>query len=137
MSETSAPKRERPLSPHLQVYKPQMTSVTSILHRATGLGMAYGLAVFAWWLISASIGSEAYSVFTGFMASKIGLLLMFGWTIAFYYHMANGIRHLIWDSGFLFKIKNAYAAGYLVLFLTIAFTAMTWFCLIVYKGVSL
>lgn len=137
MSEKSAPKIERPLSPHLQVYKPQMTSVTSILHRATGLAMAYGLAVFAWWLVSASIGPEAYATFTGFVGSKLGLLMMFGWTIAFYYHLANGIRHLIWDAGFLFKIKNAYTAGYFVFLFTIALTGITWFCLITCKGVTL
>lgn len=137
MSEKSAPAKERPLSPHLQVYKPQMTSVTSILHRATGLAMAYGLAVFAWWLIAAGIGPDAYGTFTDFIGSKIGLLLMLGWTVAFYYHLANGIRHLFWDAGFLFKLKNAYAAGYFVLFMTLALTAATWFCLIEYKGVSL
>ena len=137
MSKNSAQTRERPLSPHLQVYKPQMTSVTSILHRATGLAMAYGLGIFGWWLVAAGIGPEAYSVFTGFIGSKIGLLLMFGWTVAFYYHLANGIRHLFWDAGFLFKIKNAYAAGYFVLFTTLVLTAATWYCLIECKGVSL
>lgn len=137
MSEQTAQKRERPLSPHLQVYRPQMTSVTSILHRATGIAMAYGLAVFGWWLVAASIGAGAYETFTDFAGSKIGLLLMLGWTVAFYYHLANGIRHLFWDAGFLFKLKNAYAAGYFVLFFTIISTGLTWYWLITKAGVTL
>ena len=130
-------KSARPLSPHLQVYKPQMTSVTSILHRATGVALSYGLAVFTWWLVAASLGPEAYGVFTDFAGSKIGLLLMFGWTIAVYYHLANGIRHLIWDTGHLFKLKNAYAAGYFVLFFTVLASFGTWYCILTFGGISL
>ena len=134
MSEHPAQKIERPLSPHLQVYKPQMTSMTSILHRATGYALAVGLVLFAWWLIAAAYGPEAYSVFTGFVGSDIGLLLLLGWTIAFYYHLANGIRHLFWDAGFLFKLRNAYAAGYFVLFFTVFATAVSWFCILTKLG---
>ncbi|GJL86046.1 MAG: succinate dehydrogenase, cytochrome b556 subunit [Micavibrio sp.] len=120
---------QRPLSPHLQVYKPQLTSVTSILHRATGYGLSVGLAFFTWWLVAAASGPEAYQTFTSFCGSLLGIGLLFGWSLAFYYHLANGIRHLIWDSGFLFKIKNAYAAGYFVLFFTVVMTALTWVCI--------
>ena len=137
MSESQTGPRERPLSPHLQVYKPQMTSVLSILHRMTGVGLTVGLIMFAWWLVAAAIGPEAYKVFMGFAGSKLGLLLLFAWTIAFYYHLANGIRHLIWDSGKLLKIKSAYAVGYLVLIFTIVMTAITWYCALEYAGVSL
>ena len=137
MSESQTPPRERRLSPHLQVYKPQMTSVLSILHRMTGVGLTVGLIMFAWWLVSAAIGPEAYGVFMNFAGSTLGLLLLFGWSIAFYYHLANGIRHLCWDSGKLFKLKNAYAAGYVVLLFTAAMTAITWYCVLEYAGVSL
>lgn len=125
MSQKSA----RPLSPHLQVYKPQLTSVTSILHRASGFALSVGLVLLTWWLVAAAYGPNAYSDFTRFINSEIGLVLMFGWTLAFYYHLANGIRHLFWDSGFLFKIRNAYAAGYFVLLMTAVLTALTWGCL--------
>lgn len=122
-------KKDRPLSPHLQIYKPQLTSITSVLHRATGLGMAYGLAMFTWWLVAAATGPEAYGVFTDFCASLIGQILLYGWMVAFYYHLANGIRHLVWDTGHLFKLRNAYAAGYFVLFFTALASAVTWYYL--------
>ncbi len=135
MSDTASVKSKRPLSPHLQVYKPQMTSMTSILHRATGVGLTIGLMMMAWWLVAAAIGPEAYGVFTDFAGSDVGRILLFGWTLAFYYHLANGIRHLIWDCGFLFKLKDAYMAGYFVLFVTAVMTGFTWYCFLVLKGV--
>ncbi len=135
MSDQPARKAERPLSPHLQVYKPQMTSIGSVLHRATGIALAYGLALFVWWLVAAVSGPEAYSVFTGFCGSIFGQILLLGWTVSFYYHMANGIRHLFWDAGLLLKIKNAYAAGYFVLFVTALLTGATWFCILTKAGI--
>jgi len=137
MSAQSNTKRERPLSPHLQVYKPQMTSVTSILHRATGYALSMGLVMFAWWLVAASIGEAEYNYFMNFAGSEIGLLLLFGFSAAFYYHLANGIRHLIWDAGLLFKLKNAYAAGWFVLIFATAMTAGTWYFVFTYAGISL
>lgn len=128
MSDAAASPKKRPLSPHLQVYKPQMTSVTSILHRATGVGLTVGLIMFAWWLVAAAIGPEAYGTFMSFAGSTIGKVLLFGWTLAFYYHLANGIRHLTWDAGLLFKIENAYKAGYAVLLFTAVMTGVTWYC---------
>lgn len=132
MSETPSQKIERPLSPHLQIYKPQLTTITSILHRATGYAMSIGLLMFAWWLIAAASGPEAYTTFTNFCASPPGMILFFGWSVAFYYHLANGIRHLIWDSGRLFKIENAYTAGYFVLVFTAIATVLSWICILNY-----
>ena len=117
---------ERPLSPHLQIYKPQMTSVMSILHRIMGAALAVGTLMFMWLLFAAAYGEEAYSQFTGFAGSLVGQLFIFGWSVAFYYHLFNGIRHLFWDTGRLFKIENAYKAGYLVLFATAVMVAVTW-----------
>lgn len=130
MSESPSRKIERPLSPHLQIYRPQLTSITSILHRATGYAMSIGLVLFVWWLVAAASGPEAYAVFIGFCASGIGMLLLLGWTIAFYYHLANGIRHLIWDSGKLLTIKSAYRAGYFVLAFTAIATIISWICIL-------
>ena len=129
MSASTKQKTQRPLSPHLQVYRPQMTSVLSILHRLTGVALAVGLVMFSWWLIAAATGSEAYSVFTSFAGSTIGMLMLFGWSAALYFHLANGIRHLVWDSGRMFKLKHAYASGYFVLFLTVLMTGLTWACI--------
>ncbi len=121
-------KAKRPLSPHLQVYKPQMTSVMSILHRATGVALAVGLLMVAWWLIAAATGEEAYNTARDFAASPLGLIMIFGWSVAMFYHMCNGIRHLFWDFGYLFKLKNAYTAGYIVLVATAVLTAGAWYC---------
>ncbi len=135
MSASPELKSKRPLSPHLQVYKPQMTSLTSVLHRVTGVALAYGLFVFTWWLVAAAIGPEAYGMFTDFAGSGIGKLLMFGWSLAFYYHFANGIRHLIWDYGKMLTIKDAYASGFFILLVTAFMTGVTWYCLLTFAGV--
>lgn len=117
---------KRPLSPHLQVYKPQMTSVMSIMHRVTGAGNTIGLLLFSWWLISAASGIDSYANFMSFMTSVFGLFLLFGWTVSVFYHMCNGVRHLFWDTGKLFKIENAYKAGYIVLAMTALLTLAVW-----------
>lgn len=124
--DTTSTKPQRPLSPHLQIYRWQLTMVMSILHRATGVALLAGVVPFTWWLVAAATGPAAYEQFMAFCASPLGLLMLLGWMVAFYYHLANGVRHLIWDSGHLFKIKNAYAAGYFVLAVTALLSAMTW-----------
>lgn len=118
----------RPLSPHLQVYKPQMTSSLSILHRACGYALAVGTLMVVWWLVAAATGPGAYYVAMYFAETPLGTLMLFGWTFALFYHLCNGIRHLFWDMGFLFKIKNAYGAGYLVLFSATVLTLVVWLC---------
>lgn len=119
-------KSKRPLSPHLQVYKPQMTSVLSIFHRMAGVALAIGTLMVAWWLIAAATSEEAYNTAQAFAGSKIGTLMIFGWSVALFYHLSNGVRHLIWDTGRLFKIENAYKAGYCVLAATVILTGITW-----------
>lgn len=128
MSTSPELKSKRPLSPHLQVYKPQMTSVLSILHRACGVALAIGTLMVAWWLIAAATSEEAYNTAQAFAGSTIGTLMIFGWSVALFYHLSNGIRHLFWDLGYLFKIENAYTAGYLVLLSTAILTAGAWYC---------
>ena len=117
---------ERPLSPHLQIYRWQLTMITSILHRITGAALAVGTLMIAWWLIAAAMGEGAYNIAMNFAGSPLGLFMLFGWSIALYYHLFNGIRHLLWDNIHLFKLRNAYIAGYAVLVLTVVFTAATW-----------
>ena len=98
MADTKAPS-ERPLSPHLFIYKPMMTMMMSIVHRITGAGLYFGTLLVAWWLIAAASGPNAYAGFGSFMSSWLGRLILFGYTWALIHHMLGGIRHLIWDSG--------------------------------------
>ena len=120
------PTRNRPLSPHLQVYRPQLTSVLSITHRLTGVALAVGTLLLVWWLVAAASGSEAYATVQTFLGSIIGRLMLFGWTLALFYHLANGIRHLFWDAGFLLELKGAYASGWLVLLASVVLTLAAW-----------
>ncbi len=126
MSNETVKKIERPLSPHLQVYRPQMTSVLSILHRACGYALAVGAIMVIWMLVAGASGFGAFETFTDFVGSLPGKVIVFGWSVAFFYHLSNGVRHLIWDTGRLFKIENAYRAGYIVLASTVILTALFW-----------
>ena len=116
----------RPLSPHLQVYKPQLTSVMSIIHRATGIALAVGMLLLVCWLIAAATGESAFNDVQAFNASWIGKLLLFGWSYALFYHLCNGIRHLFWDAGKGFELESAYRNGWLVVVASIALTVIAW-----------
>ncbi len=116
----------RPLSPHLQIYRPQLTSVLSILHRLTGIALAIGTLLLVWWLIAAAAGPEAYDAAQAFIGSIIGRLLLLGWTFALFYHFANGIRHLAWDAGWGFELRTAYTTGWLVVIVAVALTLVSW-----------
>ena len=116
----------RPLSPHLQVYRWQITSVLSILHRATGVALAVGALVLAYWLSAASYGAAAFDQAQRVLGSPIGLLLLFGWTFAFWFHFCNGIRHLAWDMGWGFELRQVYATGWTVVIGAAVLTAVTW-----------
>jgi len=85
---------KRPLSPDLQIYRPQLTSVLSISHRVTGIALSVGTLLLVSWLLAAAAGPQAYSTVQGFMRSWLGLLVMFGWTFSLFFHLCNGIRHL-------------------------------------------
>ena len=116
----------RPLSPHLQVYRPQLTSFTSIMHRITGIGLAVGLLYLVCWLVAAASGLDAFDRLQSFNGSIIGKLLLLGWSIAFFYHLLNGIRHLAWDAGWGFELPVAYKTGYAVLIGTALLTILAW-----------
>ncbi|MBF5093331.1 succinate dehydrogenase, cytochrome b556 subunit [Azospirillum sp. INR13] len=116
----------RPLSPHLQVYKLPLTAVMSITHRITGVGLAVGTLLLVWWLVAAATGPEAFARAQGFIGSFFGLLLMFGWTAALYYHLCNGIRHLVWDAGKAFELTDADRNNKVVLGATAVLTVLTW-----------
>lgn len=126
METPSSAKHPRPLSPHLQVYRLPMTALMSILHRITGAALAIGTILIIAVLLAAATGEEAYNGVMGFAGSWFGLILLFGWSVALFYHSFNGIRHLFWDMGYLFKIKNAEMAGFIVLGATALCTLIVW-----------
>ena len=117
---------ERPLSPHLQIYRPQISSVLSILHRLTGIGLTVGTLVLVWWLLAAAAGPEAYTTFQRFLGSFIGQILMLGWTFAFFYHLCNGIRHLFWDAGYGFSLPVMHMTGWIVVAASGVLTVLSW-----------
>jgi succinate dehydrogenase / fumarate reductase cytochrome b subunit len=119
--------RARPLSPHLQIYRKQITSVMSILHRISGIVLSFGAFVLAWWLLAVAQGGDAYARAAECLASPFGRLALFGFSLALVYHLLNGIRHLLWDAGWGFQIPQVYRSGYTVVALTVAFTAAIWF----------
>ena len=116
----------RPLSPHLQIYRWQLTSVTSILHRFSGVALSAGAILLVWWLVAAAEGPQSYAAIQGFLGSWLGRLLLFAWTAALFYHLCNGLRHLMWDSGRGFELRQAYASGWAVVGATAALTAFVW-----------
>lgn len=116
----------RPLSPHLQVYKPQLTSVLSISHRATGMALAAGTVLLVWWLLAAAAGPEAFETAQGFMGSWFSLLVLFGFTYALMYHLCNGIRHLFWDAGYGFELETVYSSGWMVVGGSVVLTLVAW-----------
>ena len=116
----------RPLSPHLQVYRWQLTSVMSILHRASGVALTAGAILLVWWLGAASDGPEAYAGVQGFLGSWVGRVLLFGWSLALFYHLCNGLRHLVWDTGRGLELRSVYASGWAVVAGTVTLTLIAW-----------
>ncbi|GAA4867250.1 succinate dehydrogenase, cytochrome b556 subunit [Luteimonas vadosa] len=118
--------KQRPLSPHLQVYRWQITMLMSILHRASGIILTIGAFGLAWWLMAVAQGGAAYERAADCLASPLGLVALAGFSLAMVYHLLNGIRHLLWDAGWGFEIPEIYRSGYAVAVLTVVLTAMIW-----------
>jgi succinate dehydrogenase / fumarate reductase cytochrome b subunit len=116
----------RPLSPHLSIYSWPITMTTSILHRATGLGLSVGFIVLAAWLLDAAVGAEAYSAMVSYLDTTVGRVLLVGWSFAFFFHLANGVRHFVWDVGRGFEIRQANASAWFVMILAVVSTAGFW-----------
>ena len=119
--------RQRPLSPHLQIYKPQITSILSILHRGTGIVLSIGSIILVLWIVALTLGENTYSIFSNLINNWFGKLTIFGFTFALFYHLSNGIRHLFWDAGYGYDLKHAYISGLAVIFSSIFLTSITWF----------
>ncbi|MGI9235036.1 MAG: succinate dehydrogenase, cytochrome b556 subunit [Woeseiaceae bacterium] len=117
---------DRPLSPHISIYRWPITMALSILHRITGVALSLGFVVLVAWLFDAATGPEAYAVFMSVMGSAVGKLLLIGWSFAFFYHLANGARHLMWDMGRGLDKGEANFSSWLVLVSAVALTAVFW-----------
>ncbi|MGE5546938.1 MAG: succinate dehydrogenase, cytochrome b556 subunit [Solirubrobacterales bacterium] len=118
--------RSRPLSPHLQIYRLPLLALMSISHRATGVALAMGLIVLAWWLGAAAYGPDAFATVQAFLGSILGRLVLFAFSVALFYHLSNGIRHLLWDTGWGYEIPQAYGSGRVVLAATAVLTVIAW-----------
>lgn len=116
----------RPLSPHLQVYRPQITSVLSILHRLSGIALAIGTLLLVWWLAALAAGPVAFAGAQDFLGGFLGRLLLFGWTVALFYHFCNGLRHLAWDAGYGYDLETVSRTGWLTVGATIGLTLFAW-----------
>lgn len=117
---------QRPLSPHVGIYRWQISNTLSILHRLTGVALSIGLLVFAAWLYSAAYSPECYAMIQDYAATLLGKLALFGWTVAFYYHLGNGMRHLNWDMGRGFKLDEMARSGWVVVVFTLSMSVFTW-----------
>ena len=118
--------RERPLSPHLQIYRWQVQMVTSILHRGTGVVLSLGNLLIVCGLMSLAAGPESWAHFTAFTRSVLGFLIMFGWSWAMAFHLINGIRHLVQDAGLGYRIESFVRSSWISVFGSLVLTALIW-----------
>ena len=118
--------KPRPLSPHLQIYRPQLTSVMSISHRASGAALATGTLLLCLWLVALAAGDRWYGVAALVVSHPLGQFVLFGYSVALIYHALNGVRHLSWDLGIGLTIPAVYRSGWIVLLLTVGITALLW-----------
>lgn len=116
----------RPLSPHLQVYKWQVQMVTSILHRTAGIILAVGSLIIIWGLVALASGQDAFATFTACATSVPGTIVMIGWSLAFFYHLGNGIRHLVQDTGKGYAIETFVRSSWLSIIVAIVLTVAVW-----------
>jgi succinate dehydrogenase / fumarate reductase, cytochrome b subunit len=116
----------RPLSPHLSVYRWPLTMTLSILHRVSGIALSAGFAAFALWLIVAGSDADAYNRFLALINSLPGRAMLAAWSFAFFFHLANGVRHLFWDAGYGFEKAQANASAWAVIVFTVLLTLGYW-----------
>lgn len=118
--------RSRPLSPNIQIYRPQLTSVLSIANRITGVALSACAVFLVIWLLAAAAGPDSYATVHAFIKSWVGQVLLFGCTFSFFLHFCGGIRHLAWDAGYGFSLRAIYTSGWAVVAVSIALTVLAW-----------
>ena len=117
----------RPLSPHLSIHKKVLTAVFSICHRLTGIFLTLGSLLLVFWFLSISIGENFYNYFQIISSNFIFKAILFFWTLAFFYHLFNGIRYLFWSFSLGMELKTVYLSGYIIALLTIISTIIVWY----------
>ncbi|AIF47698.1 succinate dehydrogenase, cytochrome b556 subunit [Dyella japonica] len=117
---------QRPLSPHMGIYKWQVQMVTSIVHRATGIALSVGTLLVLWGVLSLASGEDSYNQFKTCIGSPIGLVLLFGWSWSLFYHLCNGIRHLFQDGGMGYAIPQFVRSSWLTIIGSIVLTVIVW-----------
>lgn len=122
----STTERRRPLSPNIQHYRPQLTSVLSIANRISGVALSIAAVGLVAWLFAAATGSQSYAAVQHALGSAIGRVVLFAATFAFFLHFCGGIRHLVWDAGYGFELREIYASGWLVVVASVLLTAVAW-----------
>ena len=128
--------RERPLSPHLTVYRWQVQMVTSILHRITGVVLTLGSLLIAWGLVALAGGEASWNDFIAFARSPLGFLILFGWTWAFAYHLLNGVRHLVQDMGKAVRVEQFVMSSWAAIIGSLVLTGLVWVAVILQRGGS-
>ncbi len=118
--------RDRPRSPNIQIYRPQLTSVLSIINRISGVVLSIAAVGLVAWLIAAAEGPQVYSAAQRALTSVAGRIVLFGITFAFFLHLCGGIRHLVWDAGYGFELQTIYASGWTVVGASLVFTVAAW-----------
>jgi len=126
MQSATEPKNPRPLSPHLQVYKPQISTVLSITHRMTGVALTFGMVVMIAWLASVAGGPENYANFVQYAHSIIGQIILLGLSLSFFFHLCLGIRHLFWDAGYFLDLPDVYKTGRIAIGAAVILTLIVW-----------
>lgn len=121
----------RPLSPHLQIYRWYFTMALSIAHRVTGAALAAGLLLLTWWLVALAGGPDSFATVQAAMDNILGGLILLGFTLAFFYHTLNGIRHLVWDLGYNLERTAAFQSGVLVVAGAALLTLLTWLAILI------
>jgi succinate dehydrogenase / fumarate reductase cytochrome b subunit len=121
--------RERPLSPHLQIYRPMYTMALSISHRITGVALSVGFLVLAWWLVALAVGPGYYAYVQGVIGSPLGLIAIAGFVLAYWYHFCAGIRHLVFDTGRMLEKPDARRSAVFVLVATAVLTLLSYYAI--------
>jgi succinate dehydrogenase / fumarate reductase cytochrome b subunit len=132
MAETQTDRR--PLSPHLQIYRPMLTMMMSIVHRITGMGLYFGMILLVWWLLAAAVSPEYFAMVQGFFGHWFGKLILFGFTWALLHHMLGGLRHLLWDTGRGFGLETIEWLARATLALSILGTLALWLGVYLVRG---
>ncbi len=119
-------KNNRPLSPHLTIYRPQITSMLSISHRASGVLLALAAVLLVWWLSALAVGPEYFATVQGVLGSGLGRIVLFFVSLAVFYHLCNGIRHLVWDTVHGFELEAVHRGGWIVVAAAVVLTVAVW-----------